>query len=158
MGLSFSVPIDFEIPSSLVNIYSNLVKYNHIKEKPKSGNLENWAKQGCLLLNSSLTVLDGSDNKNCHKSIWKWFTDSIIKYISNNKEHVVFVLWGSEALEKLNLIDLDKHDAVISSHPSGLSANKKLKTYSAFNDVDHFGTINNMLEKWNMKTINWNVE
>ena len=158
MGLSFSVPDEFDIPSSLQNIYSNLIKYKHIKTKPKSGNLENWARQGCLMLNSALTVINGAENINCHKLIWKWFTDSIIKYISDKKEHVIFVLWGASALEKLNLIDLDKHEAIISSHPSGRSSSKPLKNYSAFNEQNHFGKINELLEKWCITPIDWNIE
>lgn len=158
MGLSFSVPHDFDIPSSLDNIYKNLVKYKHIKNKPSHGNLEKWAKQGCLLLNTALTVIEGKDNINCHKNIWKWVTDKIIKYISDNKDNVVFVLWGSNAYEKINLIDLDKHEAIISSHPSGLSASKPMKNYPAFNDEDHFGKINEYLEKWKMEKIDWSLE
>lgn len=157
MGLSFSVPVDIDIPPSLKNIYGNLLKYKHIPKKPKSGNLENWAKQGCLLLNSALTVLDGASNKNCHRIIWKWFTDEIIKYISDNKEHVVFVFWGSDALEKMKLIDLDKHEAIISSHPSPLSAEKQLKEYPSFNSYDHFGKINKLLIKWKMDNIDWTL-
>lgn len=157
MGLSFSVPKDIPIPSSLNNIYSNLIKFEHIKGKPKHGNLESWAKQGCLMLNTSLTVLDGATNKNCHKLLWKWFTDKIIKYISDNKDKIIFVLWGADALDKLTLIDLDKHEVIISSHPSGLSANKPLKNYSSFASFDHFGQINNLLKKFNIEEINWNV-
>lgn len=100
MGLSFSVPIGIKVPSSLRNIYANLKKYEHIENIPEHGNLEYWAKQGCLLLNTALTVKDGSINKNCHQFIWSWFTDEIISYISENKKHVIFVLWGSNALEK----------------------------------------------------------
>ncbi len=157
MGLSFSVPYGVEVPSSLKNIYSNLLKHKHITHIPNHGNLEFWARQGCLMLNTSLTVLDGDKNKNCHQSLWKWFTDRIIRYISENKEKVVFVLWGSNALEKLNLIDLDKHEVVISSHPSGLSSNKPLKSYPPFDSVDQFGEINGFLKKWDKTEIIWEV-
>jgi len=155
MGLSFSVPNDKTIPSSLQNIYRNLQKNDHIKFAPKSGNLEFWALQGCLLLNTSLTVLHGDSNKNCHQNVWRWFTDKIIKYISDNKDNVIFVLWGGNALEKMNLIDLDKHEVIISSHPSGLSASNPLKSHPAFNAFDHFGKINSILKKWNMDGIVW---
>lgn len=155
MGLSFSVPNGVKIPSSLRNIFSNLKKNKHIENIPEHGNLEDWAKQGVLLLNTSLTVKDGTNNKNCHQFQWSWFTNEIIKYISDNKKHVVFVLWGSNAFEKKDLIDENKHKIIISSHPSGLSANKKMKDYPAFNDVDHFGEINKTLEEWDKKTINW---
>lgn len=157
MGLSFSVPIKIDIPSSLKNIYKNLKKFNNIQEIPEHGNLESWAEQGVLLLNTSLTVKDGTSNKNCHQFLWSWFTNEIIKYISDNKENIVFVLWGSNALEKKELIDESKHKIIISSHPSGLSANKTMKEYPAFNKVDHFGEINKYLESCNKKPIDWNI-
>jgi uracil-DNA glycosylase len=157
MGLSFSVPHDTDIPSSLVNIFNNLKKYNHIDKKPTHGNLENWASQGCLMLNSSLTVKQGTENKNCHQNLWKFFTDGIIKYISENKTNVIFVLWGSNAFEKMELIDLDNHEITASSHPSGLSASKKMKNEPAFNNCDHFGNINKYFEKNNLKIIDWNL-
>lgn len=151
-GLSFSVPIGFEIPSSLKNIYNNLKKYGHIKKIPSHGCLDYWAYQGCLMLNTALTVIDGQ--KNCHSSEWKWFTDKIIEEISNKCNNIVFVLWGGEAYKKIDLIDLDKHKVIISSHPSGLSANKEFKSYPAFVDQDHFGLINSYLKE----TIDWNIE
>lgn len=157
MGLSFSVPHKVETPSSLQNIYKNLKDHNHIKKIPKHGNLEFWAYQGCLMLNTSLTVLDGDKNKNCHQHVWKKFTNKIIQYISQNKKNVVFVLWGGSALEKLTLIDLDKHDVVASSHPSGLSVNKPLGKYPPFVSVDHFGEINRILKKWNMTPMVWDL-
>lgn len=154
-GLSFSVPHDFLIPSSLDNIYKNLIKYNHIKNKPEHGCLDYWAQQGCLMLNTSLTVLDGE--KNCHSNIWRSFTDDIIKYINNNCEYVIFLLWGTEAFKKVNMIDMDKHDVIISSHPSGLSCNKKMGSHETFNNVDHFGKINKYLKSRKITTIDWNV-
>lgn len=155
MGLSFSVPYGMKIPSSLRNIFSNLKKYKHIENIPTHGNLESWAKQGCLLLNTSLTVKKGS--KNCHQYIWSWFTDKIISYIAENKDKVIFVLWGSNALEKIDYIDQTKHKMIISSHPSGLSAGKSMKSYPAFNAEDHFGKINQQLKEWNSKEINWEI-
>jgi len=144
-GLSFSVPLDMQIPSSLQNIYRNLLKYNHIKEMPNHGCLDFWAYQGCLMLNTSLTVIDGQ--KNCHSNEWKWFTDKLIEYISDKCNNVVFTLWGGEAYKKIELIDLDKHNVIISSHPSGLSANKEFKSYPAFVNQDHFGIINSYLNE-----------
>ena len=82
IGLSFSVPEGCKIPSSLKNIYKNLSKYKHINNIPINGNLTSWAKQGCLLLNTSLTVQEGSKNKNGHSKYWKSITDVIIKYLS----------------------------------------------------------------------------
>lgn len=144
-GLSFSVPHGIPIPSSLENIYKNLIKFSHIKKMPTHGCLDYWAYQGCLMLNSALTVLE--KQKNCHQSDWKWFTDKIITHISENKDKVVFVLWGGEAYKKIDLIDTDKHEVIISSHPSGLSAHQQFKNYSSFNDQDHFGLINSYLDK-----------
>jgi uracil-DNA glycosylase len=155
MGLSFSVPDGFAVPSSLRNIFLNLKKFNHIDDIPKHGNLESWAEQGCLMLNTSLTVKDGSSNVNCHKFMWSWFTDQIISYISDNKDHVVFVLWGAQALGKKDLIDEKKHFVIASSHPSGLSANKPMKEYPSFNSFDHFGKINEKLKEWERSEIDW---
>jgi uracil-DNA glycosylase len=109
------------------------------------------------MINSSLTVLHGSANKNCHANVWKWFTDKIIKYISDKTKNTVFVLWGSNAYEKINLIDLDEHEVIISSHPSGMSADKKMKNFPAFNDNDHFGKINEYLKKHNKDEIIWSI-
>lgn len=156
MGLSFSVPFGIKTPSSLLNIYSNMVKNNHMTEVPSHGNLECWAHQGCLMLNSALTVLDGTKNRNCHQQTWSWFTNEIIKYISDNKDHVVFVLWGANALDKKKLIDLNKHDVVISSHPSGQSCYNTLREHPAFCNVDHFGKINEYLKKKKQSQIVWN--
>jgi len=154
-GLSFSVPMDFKIPSSLANIFSNQLKYNRLKCEPASGNLTFWACQGCLMLNTALTVLDG--RKNVHSAMWKWVTDRIIKYISDECKYVVFVMWGRPAYDKVNLIDLDKHDIIVSSHPSGLSAHKPMGQYLPFNDQDHFGQINELLDKRKKNKILWQI-
>jgi uracil-DNA glycosylase len=154
MGLSFSVPDGIAIPSSLDNIYQNMVKYNHIKEKPKSGNLWYWAAQGCLMLNTALTVEHGC--KESHARLWEWFTDYIIQYISDYMNGIVFVMWGAYALKKNKLIDLKKHKTIVSSHPSGLSANKPFQNYPAFMNEDHFGKINTMMEESGRSKILWN--
>lgn len=153
MGLSFSVPHDVPIPISLENIYKNMIKFGHINEMPKSGNLWFWAVQGCLMLNAALTVEDGT--KEAHLALWEKCTDYIIQYISQNMENIIFVLWGGYALNKLKLIDLDKHHTIISSHPSGLSANKPLRDYPAFKDEDHFGKINKILTNKGKTKILW---
>jgi len=147
MGLSFSVPHGIKIPSSLRNIYINLKKNGHIDEIPCHGNMESKATQGCLMLNSSLTVCDGTASKNCHQHLWNWFTDEIISYISQHKDHVIFVLWGRDAFGKMDLIDQTKHCCIVSSHPSGLSAGKPMGKYPPFNSVDHFGEINKQLRR-----------
>jgi len=143
-GLSFSVPFGIMTPSSLTNIFKNQYKFGHINKMPNNGCLDYWAYQGCLMLNSALTVIDGE--KNCHQKEWRWFTDSVIRHISDTREKVVFVLWGGDAYKKIGLIDLDKHEVIISSHPSGLSVAQQFKSYSSFQDQDHFGQINSFLE------------
>lgn len=155
MGLAFSVPKGLSIPSSLLNIYKNLLNFNHIDSMPSHGNLSSWVSQGCLLLNTSLTVQYG--HKNSHTKYWSWFTNHIIKYLSDNKEKLVFVLWGKNAIEKLPIIDIDKHKLIASSHPSGLSVNKQIGLFDAFKNVDHFGEINKYLSNHNKKTIDWNI-
>lgn len=155
MGLAFSVPYGIPIPSSLQNMFKNGKNNGHIIDDPTHGNLEFWAMQGCLMINTALTVLDGQ--KNCHSQLWKWFTTRIIKYLSFKFDKLIFVLWGSDAFSKLEYIDQDKHEVIISSHPSGLSAAKGMKGYPAFNDVDQFGEINKILRKWQEREIIWQV-
>lgn len=151
MGLSFSVANGLAVPSSLENIYKNLVKFNHVTKQPTHGNLEFWAKQGCLHLNTALTVPE--NEKNAHSELWSSFTDDIITKLSNEKSDIVFVLWGGPALSKLRLIDTKKHKVIISSHPSGLSCHSPLKKYPSFANNDHFGQINNFLVEKNKNKI-----
>ena len=155
MGLSFSVPDGIRIPSSLDNIYKNMIRNGHMRWYPRSGNLTFWAHQGCLMLNTALTVLDGQ--KNCHSAMWAWFTNMVLKYISDHADYVVFVFWGAPALSKSVFVDLDKHDCIVSSHPSGLSADKPLKQYPPFNEFDHFGKINELLKAKGREQIIWQV-
>ena len=153
-GLSFSIPHGVPIPSSLANIFLNMKKYDHIKNSPETGNLWYWASQGCLMLNSALTVEDS--NKEAHLKWWEWFTDYTIQYISLHMKDIVFVLWGGHAYKKIQYIDLDKHHTIISSHPSGYSAHKPFQNYPAFIDEDHFGKINQIMEKIGKTPIHWN--
>jgi uracil-DNA glycosylase len=163
MGLSFSVPIGIKIPSSLINIYKNLHKFGHISKIPNHGNLSFWAYQGCLMLNASLTVQHG--HKNSHAKYWANITNSIIKHVSDTCQNIVFVLWGKFALKKLEdgLIDEKIHKVLISSHPSGLSNNKSMKsyirneTYKSFSSADHFREINKYLKKCNKDEIIWEI-
>lgn len=156
MGLSFSVYKGTEIPSSLKNIFKNLLKNGHIKEYPSHGNLKSWAKQGCLMLNTALTVREKSPNS--HKDLWVPLTDIVIRYISENTNNTAFLLWGANSLEKMKLIDVDKHGVFISSHPSGLSCAKKLRSYDSFNESDNFGNVNEFLAQCGKDKINWNIE
>ena len=145
MGLSFSVPKFMKTPSSLNNIYKNLKKFGHIKNIANHGNLSFWAHQGCLLLNTILTVQKGCPNG--HEKKWTKLTDTLIKFISDNTENIVFLLWGANAYKKYDLIDDEKHKIIVSSHPSGLSCAKPFKTFDCFNDTDHFGKANKYLKK-----------
>lgn len=155
MGLSFSIPKGVAIPSSLKNIYDNLVNFGHLKEKPKHGNLAFWAYQGCLMLNTSLTVQESSPNS--HESYWKDITDFLIKFISEKTENVVFVLWGGFAAKKVNLIDQTKHKVLISSHPSGFSYTNKLGIHESFAKSDHFKEINEYLVSHGKNSILWDI-
>jgi uracil-DNA glycosylase len=108
------------------------------------------------MLNTSLTVEESSPN--CHQKYWKLFSDMLIKYISTNTTNIVFVLWGGPALKKLSLIDETKHSVVISSHPSGLSCNKKLEQYSSFNNSNPFKAINDYLVLHLKEPIDWKLK
>ncbi len=148
-GLCFSVPEGIKIPPSLVNIYKEL--HNDIGFAiPNHGNLTNWARQGVLMLNTSLTVQ--AHQANSHSKIgWQIFTDAVIKKVSDAKEHVVFVLWGANARSKVGLIDTSKHLILQSAHPSPLSA------HNGFWNNHHFSKINEYLLAHGNSVIDWQV-
>ncbi|CAC9602133.1 Uracil-DNA glycosylase, family 1 (EC 3.2.2.27) [uncultured Gammaproteobacteria bacterium] len=146
-GLSFSVPNGVAIPSSLRNIYKELTLDLNI-EPHTSGNLERWATQGVLLLNSALTVEKNAPSSHA-KSGWIDFTDGIIDIISAQKQQVVFLLWGAYAQQKVALIDPDKHLILSATHPSPFSAHK------GFFGCKHFSKTNEYLKTHHQKTINW---
>ena len=146
-GLSFSVPDGVKIPPSLKNIYKEIAT-DIGKKIPASGNLEHWAKQGVLLLNSTLTVEAGKPAS--HQGLgWETFTDAIIKKISDEKEHVVFLLWGNFARAKKSLIASDKHLVLEAPHPSPFSA------YTGFFECRHFSKTNTYLEQHGVSPILW---
>ena len=148
-GLCFSVPDKVPPPPSLVNIYKEL---NHDLEIPipQTGNLEQWARQGVLLLNASLTV--EANTPMSHSQLgWHIFTDEVIKHISKDKEHVVFMLWGKFAQNKEVLINATKHKILKAAHPSPLSA------YNGFFGCGHFSKANNWLRENGEKPIDWNI-
>lgn len=148
-GLSFSVPEKTPPPPSLVNIFKELREDLDIPI-PTSGNLEQWAKQGVLLLNASLTV--EANQANSHSQIgWHTFTDQVIKCISNHKDHVVFILWGKFAQNKEALIDAGKHKILKAAHPSPFSA------FSGFFGCKHFSQANSWLRQIGEQPINWNL-
>lgn len=152
-GVAFSTPIGIPIPSSAINIHKNLHKYHHLAGTLENSNFEFWNQQGCLMLNTALTVIEG--RKLSHCDIWRTITDAIIHKLSDMHNHLVFVTWGAYAFNKLNFVDLSKHEAIISSHPSGLSVSKPFKEYPAFQNLDHFGKINKLLEKHHQTAIMW---
>ena len=121
-GLCFSVNDGIKIPPSLVNIYKE-IKLDLGTSIPTSGNLERWAKQGVLLLNATLTVSAGLAGSHQGKG-WEQFTDSVIDSLSNNRNNLVFMLWGSYAQKKGAAIDQRKHLIMKSPHPSPLSAHR----------------------------------
>lgn len=147
VGLSFSVPQDFKIPPSLVNIYTEISNDLNIQVN-KDGCLKKWANQGVLLLNNVLTVESGKPNS--HKDFgWETFTDAVIQNISNTKDNLVFMLWGSNAQKKEPLIDKNKHLILKSAHPSPLSA------YRGFFGCKHFSACNKYLNKNKIEEIKW---
>ncbi len=120
-GLAFSVNDEMALPPSLVNIYKEIESDLGVKTKNKNGNLENWAKQGVLMLNATLTVRGGQAGSHQNKG-WERFTDAVVKILSEQKENLVFILWGSYAQKKGSVIDENKHLVIRSAHPSPLSA------------------------------------
>lgn len=154
-GLAFSVNKGIPIPSSLNNIYKNMMTNKHFYKYPEHGDLSFWAHQGVLLFNTALTVQEGI--KLSHSKYWQNITDKIIKYISDKSNYCIFVLWGGFALGKKKLIDESKHNVLVSSHPSGLSCHLTLNQYSSFMNSDHFGEINKLLKKNNKKEIVWQI-
>ena len=133
-GLCFSVPVGTKQPPSLKNIFKELKNDLGVSKKTSEGNLENWAKQGVFLLNTTLTVCHGQAMS--HKDIgWERFTNEVISLISREKEKVIFVLWGSHAQSKIPLID-KRHTIIKSPHPSPLSAHRGFFGSKPFSQVN----------------------
>lgn len=147
-GLAFSTPKQIKNPPSMVNILKEINSDLQKESLCKDGDLTSWANQGVLLLNTILTV-EESKPKSHHKLGWEIFTDNIIKYINENCQDVIFLLWGSPAIEKSKLIDENKHYILTAPHPSPLSA------YRGFFGCKHFSRTNEILKSLNKSTINW---
>jgi uracil-DNA glycosylase len=148
-GLSFSVNDTVKIPPSLRNIYRELNDDLDSIFMPTSGNLEKWSQQGVLLLNASLTVR--KDSPNSHKHLkWNLFTDAVIHAISDQKENIVFLLWGSFAQKKGAKIDRSKHYVLESGHPSPMSANQ-----GKWFGNKHFSKTNEFLKSKGIREIDW---
>jgi uracil-DNA glycosylase len=150
-GLSFSVPaIITKLPPSLKNILKELREDVGFTSNPQYGDLQSWAKQGVLLLNASLTVRAGEPMS--HAQIgWSHFTDSIIRLLSDQKQNLVFLLWGKFAQEKESLINPQKHLILKAAHPSPFSADK------GFFGCKHFSKTNQYLVKQGISPIDWKI-
>lgn len=148
-GLCFSVRDGIQVPPSLQNIYKEIHDDLGLPI-PNTGNLEPWAKQGVFLLNATLTVQAHKAGSHQGKG-WEEFTDAVIKTISDQKEHVVFMLWGAYAGRKSELIDSSKHLILKAPHPSPLSAHR------GFFGSKHFSQANEYLKAKGLSEVDWGV-
>ncbi len=149
MGLSFSVPKGVRVPPSLRNVYKELATDIEGFVAPKHGDLTEWAEQGVLLLNATLTLEHRKSNS--HSSIgWQRFTDAVIKKLSDERSGVVFMLWGNFAKSKAALIDGSKHLVLTAAHPSPMAG-------GAFFGNKHFSQANAYLEDQNQEAIDWKL-
>jgi len=146
-GLAFSVPSNSKIPPSLNNIFKEIKSDLGINPN-QNGDLARWARQGVLLLNTTLTVRENQPASHQNQG-WEILTDSIIKLISEKKSHIVFILWGKQAQTKKNLITSKRHLILESNHPSPLSA------YRGFFGNKHFSHTNTYLIQHKVKPIDW---
>ncbi|MDR0962474.1 MAG: uracil-DNA glycosylase [Mediterranea sp.] len=146
-GLCFSVNDGVAFPPSLVNIFKE-IKADIGNDAPPSGNLTRWAEQGVLLLNATLTVRAGQAGSH-QKHGWEEFTDAVIRILAEQRERLVFILWGAYAQRKGAFIDRSKHLVLTSAHPSPLSA------YNGFYGNKHFSTTNTYLKAHGKKEIVW---
>ncbi len=149
-GLSFSVSKGVKIPPSLLNIFKELENEYDDFIRPKHGNLQTWARQGVLLLNTVLTVEQG--HAHSHKNLaWEAFTDEVIKTIDHERDGIIFLLWGAHAQKKGKIIDRQKHFVLKAPHPSPLSAHR------GFFGCNHFAETNELLRKQERSMINWKI-
>lgn len=146
-GLCFSVNDGIAFPPSLVNIFKELKNDMGI-EKPASGNLTRWAEQGVLMLNATLTVRAHQAGSHQRQG-WETFTDAVIRKLAEDREHLVFILWGGYAQRKGAFIDRNRHLVLTSAHPSPLSA------YNGFFGNKHFSRTNEYLIAHGEKPIVW---
>lgn len=149
-GLAFSVQPGVKIPPSLLNMYKELQNELGLYI-PNNGYLEKWARQGVMLLNSSLTVRDGEANSHRNKG-WEIFTDKVVENLNERTDPVIFLLWGANAKEKMKIITNPQHKILTSVHPSPLSANR------GFFGCGHFKTANRLLEEMGKTPIDWQIE
>jgi uracil-DNA glycosylase len=146
-GLCFSVQLGVRPPPSLVNIYKELVSdLGH--KAPPHGNLQHWAKQGVLLLNSVLTVEAGRAASHQGKG-WERFTDAVIRLLNDQQRPIVFILWGAYAQKKAAFVDKTRHKVISSAHPSPLSA------HNGFLGSKPFSKTNDFLVAQSLPPIDW---
>ncbi len=147
-GLCFSVQPGIKVPPSLQNIYKELESDLGIKKDFTKGDLTDWAQQGVFLMNAVLTVRHNQPGSHANKG-WEKFTDKVIKQLSDQKENLVFLLWGNYAKQKGALIDRTKHLILESTHPSPFSA------HYGFLGSKHFSKTNTYLQQHQQQPINW---
>ncbi len=146
-GLCFAVQSGMTLPPSLKNIFKEIENDTGIAPYA-DGDLSRWAKQGVLLLNATLTVEATRPGSHQGRG-WEEFTDMVIKYLSDNKEHLVFLLWGNYAKRKGQYIDRNRHLVLEAAHPSPFSA------HDGFFGCKHFSQVNAYLKKWGKSEIDW---
>ena len=149
-GLAFSVQPEIAVPPSLVNIYKELATDIEGFQIPQHGYLQHWAEQGVLLLNTVLTVRAGLAHSHATFG-WEVFTDEVIRQLDKEREHLVFMLWGSHAQKKGAFIDRNHHLVLTAPHPSPLSA------YRGFFGCKHFSQANAYLQAHGLEPIDWQV-
>lgn len=147
-GLCFSVGEGIPLPPSLINIFKEVQDDLRLEECPADGDLSRWARQGVLLLNSTLTVQAHQAGSHQGRG-WETFTDEVIMRLNNDREHLVFILWGSYAIKKGAFIDRNRHCVITSPHPSPLSA------YRGFFGSKPFSRANQYLIEHNETPIDW---
>ena len=150
-GLCFGINNTHKIPPSLKNIVKELK--NDLNIELKDYTLEKWAKQGILLLNSSLSVIENKPGS--QMKLWNDFTDFIINDLNNCDNNIIFVAWGAFAYNKLKDIDKIRHKIIVSSHPSPLSCSKNYGEFPSFNNSRPFSKINEYLLNFNKSSIEW---
>ncbi|ENW31760.1 uracil-DNA glycosylase [Acinetobacter lwoffii] len=150
-GLSFSVQKGVALPPSLRNIFHELHADVEV-ERPKHGDLTHWAEQGVLLLNAVLTVEAGQPTSH-QKRGWEEFTDHVIDVLNEQREHIVFILWGAYAQRKGQRINQDKHLVLKAAHPSPLAANR-----GGFFGCKVFSKSNNYLKQHGIEPIDWQLD
>lgn len=149
-GLSFSVPNGTPLPPSLVNVYTELEKEYGTPFRTRGGDLSAWADQGVLLLNATLTVSGGANMAGSHQGRgWESFTDAVVRALATQREHLVFLLWGSYAQRKAACVDRTRHLVLSAPHPSPLSA------FRGFFGCGHFKACNQYLTDNGLTPIVW---